>query len=77
MIVSEVPGTIELFALDTDPDETLDLEEVAPLRAGLLHQQVRLQQYRNALALVEHATQPDEVLDPETIRNLRALGYLR
>ena len=77
MIVSEVSGTIELFALERDPNETLDLEEAVPLRAGLLHQQVRLQQYRNALALVEHATQQDEVLDPETIRNLRALGYLR
>lgn len=77
MIVSELSDRVELFSLSTDPGEMKDLDGAAPLLAGWLHQQVRLQQYRNTLALAEHATEPDEVLDPETIQNLRALGYLR
>ena len=75
--MSEGAEEIELFNLSNDPLERDNVGQEESFRARLLVQNLLLQQHRNAAALSRHVQQPDEPLDPETIRKLRALGYLR
>lgn len=77
LTTSDVAEEIELFNLSSDPLEQDNVAQEQPFRARLLLQNLLLQQHRNAAALSRHVQQPDEPLDPETIRKLRALGYLR
>ncbi len=45
--------------------------------AAYLLQQLQLQRQHNVVSLAEHVQQPEQELDEESIRRLRALGYIR
>ena len=77
LILSDTPEQVQLFNLASDPSERHDLSGTEAFRTRLLLQNIRLQQLHNTVALSQHVQQPDEPLDPDTIRNLRALGYIR
>ena len=76
VIFNEAAGTLEMYNLNKDPAERHDLTDVDPLRARALLQRLLLQHQRNALALSEQSREPTVPLDEESIRRLRALGYL-
>ena len=63
-------------------DETTDETELLGGRTGdfeaaYLLQQLQLQRQQNVVSFAEHVQQPEQELDEESIRRLRALGYVR
>ena len=67
----------ELYDLASDPDEQVDLTERLPFRTRLLLQRVLLQRHRNLATLAEAGGAQQDSVDPDTLRALRALGYVR
>ncbi len=67
----------ELYRLSDDPGETVDLSLQEPFYVSWLQQTLRLTQAHNAGFLLRTGGAQIEELDADTIRNLRALGYLR
>jgi arylsulfatase A-like enzyme len=67
----------ELFHLSDDPGETRDLSPQADFYARWLLQTMRVAQTHHAGFLMRAGGAQAEELDEETIRGLRALGYLR
>lgn len=77
VLYSDVLGALELFDLERDPGEKNDLAREQPLRAKLLVQKALKQRHDN-LALLARTGSPEvEALDAETLRRLRALGYIQ
>ena len=77
VIYSATLGTLELYNLDEDPDEQNDLAPVEPRRAGYLAQKAMMQKRDNVALLAQLGPQRIEALDKETLRQLRALGYIQ
>ena len=77
VIRDEITGEFELYDLAADPGEQDDVSDCEPFWSRYLLQSLRLQRHRNLLAASEHAQQPEQQLDAESIQRLRALGYLR
>ena len=67
----------KLYQLSDDPGETVDIALQAPFYARWLQQTLRLTRAHNAGFLLRTSGAQIEELDADTIRNLRALGYLR
>jgi len=68
---------LQLFDLQQDPGEERDLAATDLLRAKYLAQQAMRERGENLALLARSGPQPIEQLDPETIRALRALGYIQ
>ena len=68
---------LQLFDLQQDPGEEHDLAATDLLRAKYLAQQAMRQRGENLALLARSGPQQIEQLDPETIRALRALGYIQ
>jgi arylsulfatase A-like enzyme len=71
-----VQHRVELYDLLADPGERRDLAAVRPFLAGWLGQLVRERHLRNSIDAHAAAMRQDAVLDAETERELRALGYI-
>ena len=68
---------LQLFDLQHDPAERHNLATSEILRAKYLLQQAMLQKSENLALLARSGPQQIEALDPETLRQLRALGYIQ
>jgi hypothetical protein len=66
-----------MFDLQQDPLEEHNLAVVEALLARYLLQQAMLQKSENLAILARSDPQRTEALDPETLRQLRALGYIQ
>lgn len=77
VIYSDSLDVLELYNLEEDPDEREDLMSIEPLRARYMAQQAMLQKRDNLAMLVQMGPQQIEALDEETLRELRALGYIQ
>ncbi len=77
MIYSSRQDLLQLFDLEQDPGEEHDLAVEDWLRAKYLLQQAMLQRSENLALLARSGPQQVETLDPETLRDLRALGYIQ
>jgi len=77
LVQDERYGQTDLFRLSSDPGESADISLREGFYAAWLKQTLRLAQQRNASMLLRFGGARVEALDPETIRMLRALGYLR
>ena len=77
LIHDELSGETELFDLLADPAERTPLNASQPFLAAYQLQQLQLQRQRNLVTRAEHVQQPEQELDEESIRRLRALGYVR
>ncbi len=72
------PPNIELYDLASDPGEQVDLMGASEFIEGFLMQELQLLRYRNAALFNSVAEgQLTETLDPEVLRELRALGYIQ
>ena len=69
--------SIELYDLVRDPLERFSVASAEPVRAQLLLQALLAQRHRNQMALAGQSETPGFNLDPETLEQLRALGYIR
>jgi arylsulfatase A-like enzyme len=67
---------LELYDLASDPGERRDLASERPFLAGLLGQRVRERTVRNLVDGQSAGLTERSVLDEETLRQLRALGYI-
>jgi arylsulfatase A-like enzyme len=67
---------VALYDLAVDPGERHDLAEERPILAGLLRQRLIERTIRNLADGQASGLREDAVLDEETTRQLRALGYL-
>jgi arylsulfatase A-like enzyme len=65
--------TVYLYDLSSDPGETTDVSSQQP--QVFKEMNALLEEYLKKIDLIEHAPETD--LDPETIRQLKALGYLQ
>jgi len=77
VLYSDSLDVLELYNLEEDPGEREDLVPVEPLRARYMAQQAMLQKRDNLAMLVQMGPQQIEALDEETLRQLRALGYIQ
>jgi arylsulfatase len=77
IIYSPRDDVLRLFDLPQDPGEERDLAASDSLRAKYLLQQAMVQKRANLALLARSGPQQSEALDPETLRQLRALGYVR
>lgn len=68
---------LQLFDLQQDPHEEHDLVADDPLHARFLLQQAMLQKKENLALLARSGPQEIQSLDAETVRQLRALGYIQ
>ena len=68
--------TSETELLDSGAGRVM-VDASRPFEAAYLMQQLQLQRQRNVVSLAEHVQQPEQELDEESIRRLRALGYVR
>jgi hypothetical protein len=66
-----------LYRLSDDPGEQTDIAEQETTYVRWLSRMLRSVQAHNAGLTMEAGGTVTEELDPETIRRLRALGYLR
>ncbi len=76
LILDGVSGRTVLFRLSDDPEERVDLSQ-DDFHAAWLTQVLRRSAAHNARFLVELGGAAVEDLDAETVRRLKALGYLR
>ena len=67
----------ELLDRGSDREQVVAGDGSRPFEADYLLQQLTLQRQRNVVALAEHVQQPEQELDEESLRQLRALGYVR
>jgi arylsulfatase A-like enzyme len=67
----------EFYDLASDKGELVDLAEKEPLRMRAFLQRLLLQRHRNLLALANSGGKERDPLDADTLRALRALGYLQ
>ncbi|MFQ5744420.1 MAG: sulfatase [Acidobacteriota bacterium] len=78
LVFDQLPGAVELFDLQEDPGERRNLAASEPVRAQLLLQELLAQRHRNRLALAGvDVGRTGFELDPQTLEQLRALGYIR
>jgi hypothetical protein len=77
LVYEDVTRYGRLYDLARDPLERNDLSAQMPLQLRALTQALRVAQARNAGVLLAAGSASSEELDPEMIRRLRALGYLR
>lgn len=66
----------ELYDLGVDPGETQDLSRENPKLLGKLMAALREHEAANATSGAQGSTVPIEGLDPETVEQLHALGYV-
>lgn len=77
LLHTPLTDTNELFHWENDAGEIEDLSSVEPLQTLLLEQGVRFQQHWNLRLLGDSLGEENvEELDPETVEQLQALGYL-
>jgi hypothetical protein len=75
--VAPLEGRVELYDVERDPEERVDLAPERPLEALRLRQSLLIQSSWNRDLLEEDTgEQPTEELDPEELEQLEALGYL-
>ncbi len=67
---------VELYNLASDPKESDDRAAAEPARAELLRQLLYRQRRLNATMRAGLGVTPEQTIDPEISRQLRALGYL-
>ncbi len=77
VLYSDGLDILELYNLEEDPGEREDLVSVEPLRARYMAQRAMLQKRDNLAMLAQMGPQQIEALDEETLRQLRALGYIQ
>ncbi len=77
VLYSDILDVLELYNLEEDPGEREDLASVEPLRARYMAQRAMLQKRDNLAVLARLGPQQIEALDEETLRQLRALGYIQ
>jgi arylsulfatase A-like enzyme len=77
VLYSDTLDLLELYNLEKDPEERNDLSSVEPLRARYMAQQAMLQKRDNLALLARLGPEQIEALDEETLRQLRALGYIQ
>jgi arylsulfatase A-like enzyme len=77
VLYSDTLDLLELYNLEEDPGERNDLSSVEPLRARYMAQQAMLQKRDNLALLARLGPEQIEALDEETLRQLRALGYIQ
>ncbi len=75
VIHDPVTARAELYAVAGDPDESEDLAAAQPALARLLLQRLRIQQWFNQ-GLLQLGPRAEVELDPEQVKELKALGYL-
>ena len=75
----KVSGHLELYDLENDPEEMVDLAGTRPLLAQQMFQALLLQeQANNALNTgADDSGGPEEAMDPELVERLRSLGYIQ
>jgi arylsulfatase A-like enzyme len=72
------PANVQVFDLGSDPNERTDLEGEGGVLEEFLMQELRLLRYRNAALFNSVAEgQLTEAIDPDVLRELRALGYIQ
>ena len=77
LIYEQRTRSARLFDLATDPAERNDVAAQIPLQTQALLQALRVALARHEALLLVAGDRATEQLDEETIRRLRALGYLR
>lgn len=77
VIYNERRDTTELYDLATDRAERVNLAAKEPLRTRGLLQKLLLQRHRNRVALGNVGGKRQESIDGDTLRALRALGYVQ
>lgn len=77
VIYNERRDTTELYDLATDRAERVNLAAKEPFRARALLQKLLLQRHRNRVALGNAGGKRQESIDGDTLRALRALGYVQ
>jgi arylsulfatase A-like enzyme len=77
VIRNEQEDTIELYDLAADAAEHENLAAKEPLRTRLLLQHLLLQRHHNRIALARAGGKRRDAIDADTMRALRALGYLQ
>ena len=65
------PDNTELYNLEADPGETLNVADRYPEQTARL-----LARLESSGAIEIEVVQPDEPLDPEALERLRSLGYI-
>ena len=77
IIDNRVTFESELYSLADDPEEKRNLANEMPLQALLLRQELQRRMWLNEMFLDSGSGEIDlEILQPEDIEHLRALGYL-
>jgi arylsulfatase A-like enzyme len=77
LIYNDVSKKTELYDLVADPGELVDLAEKDPVRAGALRQRLLLRRDGDRLALANVGGSRRNPIQEETMRALRALGYVQ
>ena len=77
IIYNGTSETIEVYDMKSDPEEQFNLVLTEPYLTRFLLGKLMLQQHRNSLIAAELGGQEAESLDAETLRRLRALGYVQ
>ena len=75
VVFDESHGAVELFDLAADPGEHVDLATERPLTAQILLQELLSRHHRNRQVFGRHDAEAFR-LDPSTVRELRAIGYI-
>jgi arylsulfatase A-like enzyme len=77
LIYNDATGDTELYDLAADPAEQVNLADKDPLRAGALRQRILLRRSDDRLILSKSGGGRENPIKEETLRALRALGYVQ